>query len=395
MVASAAKSLGVLQMITKQIKGLTSLRFFAALAILLHHSQGIFIPDGFFNTVPLAGGVGFFFVLSGFILSHAHSKVSGRMELSRFYVSRVARLWPAHVVCALLLLFLIPYQATLLESFKWIVVFLSNLFLIHSMIPIPEYYFSFNSVSWSISTEMFFYALFPLLLMWLPSRPWVKYTAFVAVGLGLSFFLDYFGVTYYAAESQQSLTSHGIIYISPVGRIQEFMLGIICHQLMVGVRDRNIGFKSGSFIEICAVLAVVFLSPIVALWLRPYIGKSSPAVFEFVKHTSLALLFAAVICCFYLEKGMISKALSWRPLVLLGEISFSLYLIHQIIFRLVLEKNLLPDLDQSIRFSIFSGASIVAAYIIWRLVEKPCQKGIMQVYDAVNPRPDRRGVDPA
>lgn len=381
-------------MITKQIKGLTSLRFFAAFAIVLHHSQGVFIPEGFFNTIPLSGGVGFFFVLSGFILSHAHSKLTGRFELARFYVSRAARLWPAHAVCTLLLLLLIPYQATLLESFKWIGVFISNIFLLHGIIPVPEYYFSFNSVSWSISTEMFFYALFPIFLVWLQSRPNAKYLAVVASGLFLSFILDYSGIPYYTAESQQSLTSHGLIYISPVGRIQEFMLGIICHRLMIRMRNIEIGFKYGSFIEVCAVLSVVFLSPIVALWLRPYIGKSSPALFEFVKHTSLALLFAAVICCFYVERGVISKVLSWRPLVLLGEISFSLYLIHQIVFRVVLERNLLPEFDQIVRFTVFTGASVVASYLIWRFIEKPCQRGIMRVYDAANPRPDRRRVDP-
>lgn len=377
---------------TRQIGGLTSLRFFAAFAILLHHSQGIFVPEGYFNNIPFFGGVGFFFVLSGFILSHAHSSLSGARDITRFYISRVARLWPAHVVCTILILFLIPYQASLLHSWNNIVIFFSNLFLVHSVIPVPIAYFSFNSVSWSISTEMFFYAAFPALLVLLPSSPVAKYVAIVALGAALAAALDYSGVPFFPSDNPQGVTGHGLIYISPIGRIQEFVLGILCHRFMAGIDRMSINFKFASTIEVMAVVAVILLSPVFAFWLRPYIGKTSPALFEFVRHTLLALLFAAMICFFYLDRGIVSKALSWRPLVLLGEISFSLYLIHQIFFRAASENHLLTGFSPFIRFSLVASASIMVAYLIWRYVEKPCQKWVMRTYDIATPR--SRQVEP-
>jgi peptidoglycan/LPS O-acetylase OafA/YrhL len=61
-------------MSTRQIGGLTALRFFAAFAILIHHAKGNFFPPEFLAGLPLDAGVTFFFVLSGFILSHVIRK---------------------------------------------------------------------------------------------------------------------------------------------------------------------------------------------------------------------------------------------------------------------------------------------------------------------------------
>jgi peptidoglycan/LPS O-acetylase OafA/YrhL len=169
-------------MSTRQIGGLTALRFFAAFAILIHHAKGNFFPPEFLAGLPLDAGVTFFFVLSGFILSHVYSEKGIRGGLSRFYVARFARLWPAHAFCTLMLLACIPYQRELLESASNVYTLILNLLMLHAAVPIPDVYFSFNAVSWSISTEIFFYMAFPLLLLWFSSTPVLKLCAAIAFG---------------------------------------------------------------------------------------------------------------------------------------------------------------------------------------------------------------------
>jgi len=62
----------------KNLTALTSLRFFAAAAIVLHHSKESFqITSGISPSIPFASGVSFFFVLSGFIMSYVYPPVSG------------------------------------------------------------------------------------------------------------------------------------------------------------------------------------------------------------------------------------------------------------------------------------------------------------------------------
>lgn len=59
---------------TKQdLPALTGLRFFAAIAIVLHHMRGTFgFPSDFLTQFPLGNGVSFFYVLSGFILTYVY-----------------------------------------------------------------------------------------------------------------------------------------------------------------------------------------------------------------------------------------------------------------------------------------------------------------------------------
>jgi peptidoglycan/LPS O-acetylase OafA/YrhL len=94
----------------KQIKCLTSLRFFAAAMIVVFHSVNAFrVWDNAKIPFPLGQGVSFFFVLSGFILTYVYPSVGGGRGIRDFYVARIARIWPAHFVTFLLVLWLIPF----------------------------------------------------------------------------------------------------------------------------------------------------------------------------------------------------------------------------------------------------------------------------------------------
>ncbi|MCU7247836.1 acyltransferase family protein [Pseudomonas koreensis] len=367
---------------TKQIGGLTALRFFAAFSILIHHAKGNFFPPDFLWDLPLDGGVTFFFVLSGFILSHVYSRRGINGGLGRFYVARFARLWPAHAFCTLMLLACIPYQRDLLESANNVYVLILNLMMLHAGVPIPDVYFSFNAVSWSISTEIFFYMAFPLLLLWFSSKPVLKLGAAIVLGGLFAYALDVAGMAYYAPEKLNEVASHGLVYISPLGRIQEFMLGIVCQRLLAEVNIGGMKKEAATVLEIISILAIVFITPLLRIYTSVFIGASAQALSEFVHHSAMALLFAAVISCFYMDRGLVSRILSWRPLVFLGEISFSVYLIHQVIIRLTTQEQLLAEYGPYTRFWFVAITSIACAAFIWKFVEKPCQKGIMRIYDS-------------
>ena len=382
-------------MSTRQIGGLTALRFFAAFAILFHHVKGNFFPPDFMRGLPLDAGVTFFFVLSGFILSHRYSETGISGGLPRFYVARFARLWPAHVFCLLVLLVCIPWQRELLQMGNNTYIFVLNLLMLHSAVPIPDVYFSFNAVSWSISTEIYFYMAFPFLLIWFKTQPVIKLCCAIMVGVLLGYSLDASNVLYYAADKLDKVSSHGFVYISPLARIQEFMLGIVCQQLLSKLQLGSVKKVSATALEMTALLAILLLTPLLGFYSAKIAGPSNIALSEVYRHTSMAILFAAVISCFYMDKGLISKALAWRPLVFLGEISFSLYLIHQVIIRFVMQDQLLVGYPSYTGFLIVVAASIASAAFIWHFVEKPSQKSILRLYDYLILKLDRRSTDPA
>jgi peptidoglycan/LPS O-acetylase OafA/YrhL len=108
------------------IDSLTSLRFFAAFAIVLHHAKGLVFSSEFMKGVPLFSGVSFFFVLSGFILSYVYSGKIESIGLYKFYTSRFSRIWPPHIFTFVLVLVFFPTYDWLNGANEgWLVAFLN------------------------------------------------------------------------------------------------------------------------------------------------------------------------------------------------------------------------------------------------------------------------------
>ena len=153
------------------IASLTSLRFFAALYVLVFHSGAGFVGKAvpalsFLETFLGNGylGVTFFFVLSGFILAHVYDgKLRGRGDLGRFAMARFARIYPVYLLGLLLVLPLI------LEAPSWRS--LPQFVLLQYWAPLANLTAldNTNFPGWSLSVEMAFYILFPLIL-WSFSR---------------------------------------------------------------------------------------------------------------------------------------------------------------------------------------------------------------------------------
>ena len=153
----------------QRLPALTGLRFVAAAMILAHHTRGEFHMP--LPSIPLDHGVSLFFVLSGFILTHVYPELETWAATKRFLILRVARIWPAHVVT--LFLAMLAYGKSINQTF------LANFTMTHAWIPMGRWFFSYNAVSWSISTEFFFYLMFPLLILnWSRNFWWKWFAAF-------------------------------------------------------------------------------------------------------------------------------------------------------------------------------------------------------------------------
>jgi peptidoglycan/LPS O-acetylase OafA/YrhL len=97
-----------LNTVVEHLKPLTSLRFIAAMMIVLLHCK-LYFKWEWLSHMPntLVHGVSFFFVLSGFILSHVYSQRSN-VSFGTFIWNRFARLWPCHVATIFILYYTIP-----------------------------------------------------------------------------------------------------------------------------------------------------------------------------------------------------------------------------------------------------------------------------------------------
>jgi len=159
--------------------------------------------------------------------------------LYKFYTSRFARIWPAHIFTMVLVMVLITSEQWVLGSPNAWLIGVMNASLLQSIVPVPAYYFSFNGVAWSISTEAFFYLAFPFLIVSISSTWRLKAFGLLALGLFCTYLADRYFV-YYSPEALTSYTGHGISYISPLGRIQEFFIGILAFRVFCASRIKSL-----------------------------------------------------------------------------------------------------------------------------------------------------------
>jgi peptidoglycan/LPS O-acetylase OafA/YrhL len=318
----------------EDLKPLTSLRFFAAFAIVLLHAK-LYTKWGWLQPIqiPLVQGVSFFFVLSGFILTHVYSARRG-IGYWDFVRLRIARLWPVHLVTLLLVvLFVRPASFDGDGFFDNRLTLLANISLAQSMFPFLSYLFSWNSVSWSISTEMCFYLCFPLLLVGI-ARSWplnLLISFLLAVGL--------FGVLQLAgvplvSDDLNKVTVSAATYANPLTRGFEFCLGMASWVLW----DRHIrGVKAGviawTIVEV-AVLAGAWLW--LAVLFAPAAARFPLASLSlWVSSSGSCWVFAILIVTFAGGHGAMGRFLSTTLFVWLGEISFAIYMVHQILFKIL------------------------------------------------------------
>jgi peptidoglycan/LPS O-acetylase OafA/YrhL len=367
----------------KTLPALTSLRFFAAAAIVLEHSRVYFhIGDGFASRHVLVQGVTFFFVLSGFILTYSHGNLSGAYDSTRFVWSRIARVWPAHAFTMLVFhvfwvgYFQTGYDPTLEQTLR-------SLTLTQAWGKVPAMFSAYNGVAWTLSVEMFFYVLFPLLIHDF-ARTWrlklVGVAVFVPAALWMAFLTQQPENTPFADN-----TTAGWVYIWPPVHLVEFVYGMVAAFAWRKYKDFNFGKAAINIGEVLAIGLLLGASAWVpyAGWFLEGRGIISPTIRYWVTVSAAAPFYAIAFFLLASGRGHVSALLSFRPLVLLGEISFSIYLIHQIIERaLSLHPQWFAQYSMPVQFAGYWLFTIAASYLLWQLVEKPSQRLLMSWFKA-------------
>lgn len=348
----------------QNLRPLTSLRFFAAFAIVLLHAK-LYMKWPWLEHFPstLVQGVSFFFVLSGFILTHVYH-ASAEFRFRKFIRLRVARLWPLHVFALILVLaFVVPPTFAGSGFFDPRATFAANLFMVQSLVPYTNYMFSWNSVSWSISTEFCFYLVFPLLLVRI-ERAWAP-TLIVSAALVVLVFatLAFLGAPVDSTDVGR-LTITSATYADPLVRGFEFCLGMAAWVFW----KRCVSRLNGSTVAWSAAELVALIAA--GWWLTRgfyIVALHFPAAWliPWFQYAGSAWMFAVLIVLFAGAKGIVGRALSIAPLVWLGEVSFAIYMLHQILFKIFAWR-----LGVTSEF-LFFPALIIAAGAVHHLLEKP------------------------
>ena len=358
---------------------LTSLRFFAAMSVVFYHTYAPFLPSrplpAFADAVISLGflGVSFFFVLSGFILAYNYLPARGesaamRTDSRTFFVARFARIYPLYLLGLLIHApFVAAYRldhdpSEAIALGKLFVTFAVNAGLLEGWLQFLSG--GWNQPGWSLSAEAFFYALFPFVapIVW---RSRHGDAVLLVLLLALAMIASVLAHTGWIG-SYRSFN----LEILPLARLPEFLFGIVLARSYRRSSDRSAWplWVAGALV-LCVAVSLQGQIPLALL----HYGIPMPA-------------FAMIILGLGRGTGFAQRLLSHPTLVLLGEASYGIYILHVPLawwcHYLTRESLRLTDIptayptDQPVYYALYLVALIGLSIVSLRCFEEPARRWI-------------------
>ncbi|WP_157103925.1 acyltransferase family protein [Nocardia harenae] len=329
-----------------KLPSLTGARWWAALAVFVLHAL-VFLPvypfqkSETFRTihafVPMqlgAGGVTFFFVLSGFVIFWSYRR---RGSVGRYYQRRLLKIFPTHIVTGVVLVLIAGVP--LVRPVVWA----PNLLLLHTWIPKWSTVGGLNVPSWSLCAELLFYLTFPLALPVVSRIPsvrlwWAMGVLFIVIiGLHTGFYLwadgpkgtdnlfvprllpgdvspefeIHVSPRWFEQTDIPVSMSYWLSYSFPASRLPEFYVGVLAARLVAEGMWRTTRLTAP-----LTALAVSYG----ATWIVPVNYKLSVLM--------VAPMAAVIATMAVRDLRGLPGICATRPMVRLGEISFAFYMIQ-------------------------------------------------------------------
>jgi peptidoglycan/LPS O-acetylase OafA/YrhL len=272
--------------------------------VILHHLTGPgqeleplarALPGGIFALIR--GGyqaVTTFFVLSGFVLTRTYAATLwNRRALVNYWIGRFARVYPVYLLSMAVMIPFIAEDRT--PGKGWYLA--AHLTLVQAWLgPIPV---GWNTPAWSLSCEMFFYALFPLSFLLVRRITWRNVLLVAAVAVVLT----------------RAMWAVGISDdIKPLVHLADFLMGIAaaCAFDLI-VRDPA-RIPRGWWLYIPGFAGAMLVIAYPPAWID--------------MNTPLRIFNALLLTGLALGGGLIARILSGRVIVYLGKSSYAMYILH-------------------------------------------------------------------
>lgn len=331
------------------IPAFSGLRFLVIIFLCLHHFDT-------FNELQVAGwadimrlftegylSVNFFFILSGFVIQYSSGEKlqKGIINAKDFWFYRIAHLWPTYLLA--LTAALIVYASSNVFVHLTNIPFWCHVFALQSWIPDSYFAFQFNGAAWSVSTELFFYLMFPFLVQ-LKKR----YRNILMLGIWGVVLLNII------VMKANSPIAGWIYYINPVFRLAEFLLGVfLCDMYKKGCFE-PLDRKKATILECISILILIC---------AVCIAMSTNIGWEWRWQVFYTIPTAILIYVFSFSRGYISIILGGKFARFLGELAFPIYLIHQICINIVKKVSILYLTDCS-SIMLVGGLGIIISILL-------------------------------
>ncbi|MCB0699813.1 MAG: acyltransferase [Chitinophagales bacterium] len=357
---------------------LSSSRFVAAIAVIVHHielvkhwfGQPNIYTNSFVGGVFGQIGIIFFFVLSGFLITYLlleEHRQTGTISIKHFYMRRILKIWPLYYLIVILGLFILPKIAFLhvpgytelvgeamVPKTAMFFTFFSNLaYTLYRHVPYAEQ-------AWSVGVEEQFYLLWPLLILLVIKRNKVIHMLW---GVIIFYVLVKIVTIYLHNTYPDNLRYQQLWLLWNHFTIDCMALGGIAAYVLFYKKERILKIVFNRYVQwtMYVALAVITVKGI--------------AVPEF-NYEFYALIFFVIVLNLAANKKTVIN-LEYKPLNYLGKISYGIYMYHNLMIVIALQLVLMihPDILSTVTGNILLyvgafGLTILTASLSYTYFER-------------------------
>lgn len=359
------------------LPALTGIRTLLALNIVLFH----FTPPYLGPIRPFVEHgfvfVNVFFLISGFILSYNYFDRGAGLVKRDFWIARLARLYPVYLLVLLISLPMLRMEWTARSHTEfWQGLLLSPLLLQGWSQSLATFW---NTVAWTLSCEVAFYVAFP----WIIRLPWPKTASRLLLVMAGLWVLDLLPATLYLLTNPDHLAGPADRYTStelvrwlkytPIPYAATFLAGVTLSRLQLTV---EITPQRRMWIALVALIALGLFFYLAADHV-PYL----------LLHGGLLLPLFGLLIFGLSGEHAIAKLFSWSLILLVGESTYCLYLLHFNVYNLihlykVPQRLHVEALDPWISYLML----LVLSVVVYRFFENPVRKAILNRFPPASRR---------
>lgn len=309
--------------------------------------------------------VDYFFVLSGFVIAHSYGRrIETGAQGRDFLIKRVARVWPLHAVMLGLFVGLEVVRAlTQFDSVPpftgdrapWGIV--TNLLMVEALG--THGHQTWNGPAWAVSAEMLCYVVFAGMMLVLRGRALLMAGLIAAGGLAV--------LILFAPEADYAAWMNTTWRLGWARALYGFFLGLMVYRIWSWRPAPGSGLLEAGLIAVALVFVWFAVGPWTVL---------------------SSLVFAPLMWVLAGDRGPVARALTFRPLVKLGDVSYGVYLIHMFLITLMMITARKLDLvvDRRIDFGsvwlndllmlAFLAVTVMLAVPSFRYIETPARDAV-------------------
>jgi peptidoglycan/LPS O-acetylase OafA/YrhL len=350
------------------IKPIDGLRAVAALTVVVGHAMAATWGLSWLPTASMA--VVLFFGISGFLIFYLFELEyhrSGRIAYERYFIRRILRIWPLYFFVIAISLFILRVEDQSWRGALGLFTFTANLNMAVDYRPPP----GLLALLWTICVEEQFYLVAPLFFV-ARLRGWGWHCLFALAIAALA------GRYAFASFSRDQIANSGLYYMT-ISYVEVFAFSAAAGIAYVHRERlwRPMLHPAAMPVYLAAFLLLgVFWGPSTSPPYKWY----SPLIY-----TGFGLVVPPMLLNIFVNaKGAPARTMSWKPLRFLGDLSFSIYATHYLVF-FVVEKVFPKEFGDvyhrsSWLLAVVLSTSLVVSYLTWRFIERPARAMRRSVY---------------